>query len=111
MLCCPSLFALLVGHVPVPCSCPRELGAAVGTRRLGSCARLLALVPEQVAEVRELASVAAVLPALWLRPAVHNSNVVTRFWCLAWSGLVLVDGLHHLDIRLLDRGCGERVRP
>jgi hypothetical protein len=42
---CPSLLALLVCHVPVPRRGSSELGTAVGARRLGSCARLLALVP------------------------------------------------------------------
>lgn len=54
---------------------PRELGAAVGAGRLGRLPRLLALVPEEVAEGRELPPVAPVLPALRLRPAVHDPDL------------------------------------
>lgn len=44
-LCRPALLALLVRHVPVPCRGASELSTAVGARRLGCRARLLALMP------------------------------------------------------------------
>jgi hypothetical protein len=61
----------------ISCRCPRELRAAVGARRLRRLARLLALVPQEVAESRELPSVAPMLPALWLGSALYHSDVPT----------------------------------
>lgn len=70
----PLRLALLVQQVAVPRRGPGELGAAVRARRLGGLARLLPLVPEEVAEGRELPPVAPVLPALRLRPALHHPD-------------------------------------
>lgn len=68
----PLCLALLVKQVPVPCCCSSEFRAAVWARGLGRLARFLALVPQEVAESRKLAAVAAVLPALRLGPALNN---------------------------------------
>lgn len=72
----PPLLTLALQEVPVPRRRPRELGPAVGARRLGGLARLFALVAEEVAEGRELAPVAAVLPALGLGAVLHHADVV-----------------------------------
>ena len=69
------LLALVVQHVSVPRRRPRELGAAGGACRLCRLARLLPLVSQEVAKGGELASVAAVLPALGLGPALDDSDV------------------------------------
>lgn len=53
---------------------PCELGAAVGAGRFGCLARLLSLMPQEVAECAELSSVASVLPALRLWPALDHSD-------------------------------------
>ena len=76
----PPLLTLPLQKMSVPRSRPRELGPAVRTRRLGRLARLLALVAEEVAEGGELASVAAVLPALGLRAALSHADVVGVSW-------------------------------
>lgn len=62
-------------QVAVASSGPRELGTAVGARRLGGLARLLALMAQEVAESRELTSVAAVLPAAGLGAALDHADV------------------------------------
>ncbi len=67
--------ALVVEEVAVPRCCPCELGSAVGARSLGRLARFLTLVPEEVAEGRELAAVAAVLPALGLGATLNDANL------------------------------------
>lgn len=58
----------------VACCCPRKLGAAVGAHRLGRLPGLFALVPQQIAKGRELPSVAPVLPALRLGPALDDTH-------------------------------------
>src|SRR3569833_210944 len=68
------LLALVVLQVTVPRRRSRELGAAERARDLGRLARFLALVPKEVAEGRELAAVAAVLPALGLGPRLHHPD-------------------------------------
>lgn len=70
----PLRLTLLMEQVSVPCRGPGEFGATVGARRLGSLARLLTLVAQEVAKRRELAAVAAVLPALRLGPALNDSD-------------------------------------
>jgi hypothetical protein len=70
-----SLLALVVQQMTVSCSGPGELSSAVGARRLGGLARLLSLVPQQVAEGGELAAIAAVLPAPGLGAALDDANV------------------------------------
>ena len=67
--------ALVMEEVAVPRCCPCELGSAVGARSLGGLARFLTLVPEEVAEGRELAAVAAVLPALGLGATLNDANL------------------------------------
>lgn len=82
----PSLLrALVVRQMPIPRRGPRELRPALGTIRLGRGAGLLALMAQQVAEGRELAAVAAVLPALRLGPLVEHADRGVR--CLAAEGL------------------------
>jgi hypothetical protein len=71
----PSLLALVVEQMAVPGSGPGELRPAVGAGGFRSLARLLALVPQQVAEGRELAAVAPMLPTLGLGPALHHPDV------------------------------------
>ena len=46
----PALLALVVQEMAVAGRCPRELGAAVGARGLRGLARLLALMPQEVAK-------------------------------------------------------------
>jgi hypothetical protein len=75
--------ALVVQHVTVPRCRPCELGAAVGTTRFCRLPRLFALVSEKVAECRELAAVASMLPALRLGPAVHYSDL-PFLWAQGW---------------------------
>ena len=72
------LFALVVQQVAVSGRRPRELGAAVRAARLGGLPRLFPLVPEEVAECRELPAVAPMLPALRLRPAVYHPDLPVR---------------------------------
>lgn len=70
-----ALLALIVQQVAIAGRCPGELSAAVGARRLGGLPRLLALMSQEVAKGRELPPVAAMLPAPWLGPALHYSDV------------------------------------
>jgi hypothetical protein len=81
--------------VAVSGSGPGELGTAVGASRLGGLSRLLALVAEQVAKGRELASIAAVLPAAGLGPALHDTNVATLLGNDATRGHDSRDLVHH----------------
>lgn len=59
------MLALLVLHVPIARSRARELRAALGAGGFGGHAGLLALVAQQVAEGREPASIAVMVPTLW----------------------------------------------
>ena len=70
-----TLLALVVQHMAVAGRRPGELGAAVGARHLGGLARLLALMPQEVAEGGELPPVAAMLPTAWLGPALHDPDM------------------------------------
>lgn len=67
--------ALVVREVSVTGGGTREAGPAVRARYLGSLAVLFALVSEKVAEGRELPPVASVVPALRLRPRVHQAHM------------------------------------
>lgn len=96
LLCASPLFALLVGHVAVPRSGSRELGAAIGARGFGGGAGLLALVAEKVAEGGELAAVAAVLPALRLGARLHDTHAVGVVRHLG-AGMP-VEGVHALHV-------------
>lgn len=69
------LLALLVEQVSIPGSRPRELGTTVGAARLGGLSGLFTLVTQEIAECRELAAVAAVLPALGLGSALDHTDV------------------------------------
>lgn len=82
-------------QVSVPRRGPGKLGPAVGTRRLGSLARLLALVAEEVAKCRELAAVAAMLPALGLGPALDDPHG-RRPVVVVWRRSVLHHGGHRV---------------
>jgi len=95
----PPLLALVVKQMAVPRCCPGEFGTTVGARSLGRLSRLFPLVPQKVAESRELPSVAAVLPALRLGPALHHPNVVS-FICgtRAARGHDGGDVVHHVGI-------------
>ena len=62
----PPGFAFAMFHVTVPCRCSCELGPAARTVSFRSASRLFSLVPQEIAEGRELPSIAAVVPALWL---------------------------------------------
>jgi hypothetical protein len=69
--------ALVVFHVAISGRGTSELRTASRTDAFGGGTGLLALVSEQVAESRELAAIATVLPALRLRAGVENTNVTT----------------------------------
>lgn len=62
-------------QVAISCRGPGKLGATVRAARLGGLARLLSLVAKEVAEGRELAAVATMLPTLGLRPALDHPDV------------------------------------
>lgn len=88
-----------MGEVAVPCRRSRELGPAVGADGLGGLARLFALVSKQVAEGGKLAPVAAVLPALRLRPALHHPDVVRIMTVPAARGQQRRSRVHHPRVR------------
>ncbi len=67
-----------MGHVSISRRRPRELGTTVGAAGLLGRTRLLTLMAEEVAKSRELSPVAAMFPALWLGPAVDDSNLLAR---------------------------------
>lgn len=94
----PLGLALLVQQVAVPCRGPGELRATVWAGGLGGLARLLSLVPKEVAEGRELPAVAAVLPALGLGPALDHPDAslgVMVVWCPAGLRHHRVHGVRH----------------
>lgn len=76
----------------IPRRRPGELGATVRAGRLGRLARFLPLMPEEVAEGRELPAVAPVLPALGLGPALdHTDATLAVVMVMVWGSAVL----HH----------------
>lgn len=77
-------------QVSIPCCRPGELGATVWAARLGGLARLLSLVAEEVAEGRELAAIAPMLPTLGLGPALNNADVPLVVVLVGGAA-----GLHH----------------
>lgn len=77
-------------QVAVPCRGPGKLGATVRAARLGGLARLLSLVAKEVAEGRELAAIATVLPTLRLGPALDHPDVPLVIVLVGSTA-----GLHH----------------
>lgn len=73
----PPLLALVVKQVTVASCSPGEFGAAVRAARLGGLARLFTLMPEKVAEGRELPPIASVFPAAGLGSALYYSDMAT----------------------------------
>lgn len=66
------LRTFVMRHVPVSRCRACELRTALRTVRFRRSARLLALVPKQIAEGRELSPVATVLPALWFWSLIYT---------------------------------------
>ena len=70
-----ALLAFVMEKMAIACSGAGEFSTAVRAGGLGGLSRLLALMSQQVGKGGELTTIAAVLPASWLRSALDDPDV------------------------------------